>query len=73
MQLSESYADYHNDMNAEVFGMWFPNTLIPNLPNDIKIVVAVDNSKYHSRLAGKSPTISMKKNWYDFLHDKIPY
>ena len=48
-------------MNAEVFGTWFANTLIPNLPKDIKIVAVMNNSKYHSRLAEKSPTINMKK------------
>ena len=30
-QRSESYPDYHGNMNAEVFERCFANTLIPNL------------------------------------------
>ena len=47
---SESYANYHDDMNAEVFEKWFANTLIPNLPKDRKVVIVMDNAKYHSLL-----------------------
>ena len=47
---SESYANYHDDMNAEVFEKWFANTLIPNLSKDRKVVIVMDNAKYHSLL-----------------------
>ena len=47
---SESYANYNDDMNAEVFEKWFANTLIPNLPKDRKVVIVMDNAKYHSLL-----------------------
>ena len=49
-QRSESYADYHGNMNAEVFERCFANTLIPNLQKNRKIVIAMDNAKYYSRL-----------------------
>ena len=60
-QLSESYADYHGDMNAEVFKRWFTNTMISNLPKDKKIVTVLDNAKYCSRLVEKFPTMNMRK------------
>ena len=52
-QRSESYPDYHGNMNAEVFERCFANTLIPNLQKKKtrKIVIATDNAKYYSRLA----------------------
>ena len=58
-QLSDSCADYQDDMNAELFERWFVNTLIPNLPKDRKVAIVMDNAKYHSRLIEESPTMNM--------------
>ena len=40
-------------MNAEVFERWFANRFTPDLPKDRKVVVVLDNAKYHSRLVEK--------------------
>ena len=40
-------------MNAEVFKRWFANRFTPDLPKDRKVVVVMDNAKYHSRLVEK--------------------
>ena len=40
-------------MNAEVFKRWFANRFTPDLPKDRKVVVVIDNAKYHSRLVEK--------------------
>ena len=49
-------------MNAEVFKRWLAYTLISNLPKGSKVFTVIDNVKYHSRLAEKSPTMNMRKN-----------
>ena len=41
-KLSDAFADYHQDMNANVFENWFLEKLIPNLPE--KSVVILDNA-----------------------------
>ena len=51
--LSESYADYHQDMNGTVFENWFQSTLLPNLQKGKKVVIVLDNAKYHSRYVEK--------------------
>ena len=61
-QFSESCADYYDDMNTEVFERWIANTLIPNLPKDRKVVIVMNDAKYHSGLLEKSPTINVRKN-----------
>ena len=58
-QLSESYVDYHDNRNARVFRRWFTSMLISNLTKDRKVVIVMDNAKYHSRLVAKSPKINM--------------
>ena len=71
-KFSESYADYHDDLNRDVFEDRFENTLLKNLPQDRKVLMVMDNAKYHSRLSEKTPTINMKKI-YDFIYDKTSY
>ena len=64
-ELSESYADYHCDMNDEVFERWFANTLIPNLPKDRKVVIVMGNAKCYSKPVHKSPTMNVRKKKND--------
>ena len=52
-QLSQPFANYHDDMNAVVFKSWFGNTLVSNLPIERKVITAMDNAKHHSRLVEK--------------------
>ena len=40
-------------MNAEVFERWFANRFTPDLPKERKVVIVMDNAKYHSRLVEK--------------------
>ena len=44
------------------FEDWFENSLLKNLPQDRKVLIVMDNNKYHNRLSEKTPTKSMKKN-----------
>ena len=60
-KLSESYADYHDDMNGEIFEKWFRSSLMPNLPKDRNVVIVMDNAKYHNRLVARNPSMGMKK------------
>lgn len=57
--LSKASADYHQDMNAEVFESWLEKQLLPNLPE--KCVLVIDNASYHSRQDQKIPTQATKK------------
>lgn len=61
-KLKECHADYHSDMNGEVFEDWFEKSLLQNLPKDKKCVIVMDNAKYHSRLVEKTPSMKMKKS-----------
>ena len=40
-------------MNAEVFERQFANRFTPDLPKDRKVVIVMDNARYHSRLVEK--------------------
>ena len=61
-KLFESFADYHADMNVEVFEDWFKMRLLPNLPE--KCVIILDNASCHSRQVEKVPTMStLKRAW----------
>ena len=60
--LSDSYADYHQNMNGKVFENWFQSNLLPNVPKEKKVVIVLDNSKYHNRYVEKTPTMNMEKN-----------
>lgn len=57
--IKTSCADYHQDMNAELFEKWFKEQLIPNLP--INSVIVMDNASYHSRQINKIPNLNSKK------------
>lgn len=57
--VSQSSADYHQDMTAELFEKWFSEQLLPNMsPNS---VIVSDNASYHSRILNKIPNNSTKK------------
>ena len=47
-KLSKSYADYHGNMNGDVFEDWFKNTLLKNLPQDRKALLVMDSTKYQT-------------------------
>ena len=57
--LSKASADYHQDMNSDVFESWLKKQLPPNLPQ--KCVLIIDNASYHSRQEVKVPTQATKK------------
>ena len=61
-ELSMQYADYHDDMSGIVFEDWFENTLTANLPKERKVVVLMDNAKYHCRFLERGPTMNIKKD-----------
>ena len=61
-KLFELYADYHDDMNGEVFERWFRFSLMPNLLQGQKVVIVMNNAKYHNRLAEPKPSMRMKKD-----------
>ena len=58
-KLSDAFADYHQDMNANVFENWFLEKLIPNLPE--KSVVILDNASYHCCQVDKIPNMNTRK------------
>lgn len=60
-KLTESYDDYNDDMNGDVFENWFENTLLKNLSQDRKVLKVMDNTTYNSRLSEETPTMNMKK------------
>ena len=65
-KLSDAFADYHQDMNANVFENWFLEKLIPNLPE--KSVVILDNASYHCRQVDKTPNMNTRKaEMLDFM------
>ena len=65
-KLSDAFAEYHQDMNADVFKNWFLVKLIPNLPE--KSVVILDNASCHCRQVDKIPNMNTKKaEMLDFM------
>ena len=65
-KLSDAFADYHQDMNANVFENWFLEKLIPNLPE--KSVVILDNASYHCRQVDKISNMNTRKaEMLDFM------
>ena len=66
--ISKSSADYHEEMNGELFHKWFSSVLPKLEPNS---VIVCDNASYHGVRCEKVPSISWKKcdiiNW---LNDK---
>ena len=57
--LSKASADYHQEMNSDVFESWLEKQLLPNLPQ--KCVLIIDNASYHSRQEVKVPIQATKK------------
>lgn len=53
-------ADYHDNMNCELFEKWVREKLIPNLEEPS--IIVLDNASYHSRTIYKQPTSSWKKD-----------
>lgn len=67
--IKDCSADYHGDMNANVFEEWFKNQLCPNL--EPRTCIVMDNASYHSRILEKIPNASWKKgDIIDFLQAK---
>ena len=65
-KLSDAFADYHQDMNANVFENWFLEKLISNLPE--KSIVILDNASYHCRQVDKIPNMNTRKaEMLDFM------
>ena len=65
-KLSDAFADYHQDMNANVFENSFLEKLIPNLPG--KSVVILDNASYYCRQVDKIPNMNTRKaEMLDFM------
>ena len=60
--LSKASADYHQDMNSDVFESWLEKQLLQNLPQ--KCVLIIDNASYHSRQEVKVPSRPPKKQKY---------
>lgn len=52
-------ADYHDNMNAELFKKWFTELLLPNL--DTPSLIIMDNASYHSKLTEKVPNLTWRK------------
>lgn len=52
-------ADYHGDMNGDIFIKWVKEKLVPNLEEPSLIVM--DNAPYHSVLIEKQPQTSWRK------------
>ena len=47
-------------MSGILFEDWFENMLTANLPKERKVVVVMDNAKYHCRFIKKAPTMNIK-------------
>ena len=64
-------ADYHQDMNSDVFESWLEKQLLPNLPQ--KCVLIIDNASYNSRQEVKVPTQATKKAEILEFYDEKEY
>lgn len=66
--IKDSSADYHADMNSDVFEEWFTSMLVSlSEPS----VIVMDNASYHSRLSKRIPTTAAKKEEIiEFLRGK---
>jgi len=51
--------DYHGQMNHELFGKWFKEKLLPNIPKDSLIIM--DNASYHNTISPHSAPTAMSK------------
>lgn len=52
-------ADYHEEMNGDVFVQWFKDQFLPNLQNNS--VIVMDNASYHSMQSERVPTMNSRK------------
>lgn len=52
-------ADFHEEMKAASFELWFIKRLLPNIPAESAIVL--DNAPFHSRKVEKAPNTKTKK------------
>lgn len=62
--IKDSSADYHQDMNSDLFETWVSKQLLPALEQRYpgrECVVVQDNAAYHSRLKTRPATKSTKK------------
>lgn len=67
--ISQSCADYHEDMTAQLFEKWIVEQLLPNIPSHS--VIVMDNASYHSRLLNKVPNNNNKKqDIINFMRNK---
>ncbi|KAL1487863.1 hypothetical protein ABEB36_015513 [Hypothenemus hampei] len=66
-------ADYHGDMNADIFFKWLKEKLIPNL-NEPSLII-MDNAPYHSILIEWQPTsLWTKSQIIDWLErSNVPF
>ncbi|XP_052131575.1 uncharacterized protein LOC113215796 [Frankliniella occidentalis] len=63
--MKDAWADYHQDMNAELFEKWFDGQLLPALARTFpgeSCVIVMDNAPYHSRLKHLTPSMNMRKD-----------
>jgi transposase len=51
--------DYHSEMNAQNYGKWLEEKLIPNIPANS--VIVTDNAPYHNVQLNPAPTSNSKK------------
>ena len=63
-QSKKATGDYHDEMSAVHFEVWFQDSLIPNLQSNSLFVM--DNAPYHSRMLESVPTMSSRKQQ---MHD----
>lgn len=56
---SSKLADYHGDMNGDIFMKWVSEKLVPNLEEPSLIIM--DNASYHTMLIEKQPKASWTK------------
>lgn len=65
-QSKSNSADYHDEMNGDVFADWFQHQLLPNIPPNS--VIVMDNAPYHSVRKEKIPTMnSLKSEMQEWL------
>ena len=67
--IAQSSADYHQDMNVNLFEKWFSEQSLPNIL--LHSVIVMDNAPYHSRILSKIPnTASKKEDILTFMTNK---
>lgn len=63
-----SIADYHENMSAQLFELWFENNSLPKIATNS--VIVMDTPSYHSRHKNTMPTTTRKTEMIDFLINK---